>query len=91
MFGITAVRYGVTRSRHGMSLGDVQDVLFLSSLGEEDFQTYVETGVYRRSPHHRWLAENDGAISLAWFAQEAKAGRLLPDELEVQKTMEKAG
>ncbi|MDG1353887.1 MAG: helix-turn-helix transcriptional regulator [Sulfitobacter sp.] len=91
LFGITAVRYGVTRSRHGMSLGDVQDVLFLSSLGEEDFQTYVETGVYRRSPHHRWLAENDGAISLAWFAQEAKAGRLLPDELEVQKTMEKAG
>lgn len=32
-FGITAVRYGLTRSRYGMSLGDLQDILFLSSLG----------------------------------------------------------
>jgi len=43
-FGIKAVRYGLTRSRYGMSLGDLQDILFLSSLGEEDFATYIETG-----------------------------------------------
>jgi LuxR family transcriptional regulator len=90
-FGIKAVRYGLTRSRYGMSLGDLQDILFLSSLGEEDFATYIETGLYRRSPHYRWLAENVGAVSLGWFVAEARAGRLLPDELAVQNAMEQAG
>jgi len=91
IFGITAVRYGLTRSRHGMSLGDLQDILFLSTLGEKDFTDYIETGLYRRSPHYRWMAENDGAVSWGWFVQEAKAGRLLPDEHAFLAEMEQAG
>lgn len=90
-FNITAVRYGLTRSRYGMSLGDLQDVLYLSTLGEQDFKAYIETGLYRRSPHYRWMAENDGVVSWGWFLDEAKAGRLLPDEQAFLQEMERAG
>lgn len=91
LFGITAVRYGLTRSRYGMSLGDLQDILFLSTLGAQDFTDYIETGLYRRSPHYRWMAQNDGAVSWGWFVQEADAGRLLPDERAFLAEMERAG
>lgn len=91
MYGITAVRYGLTRSRYGMSLGDLQDILYLSSLGAQDFTDYIETGLYRRSPHYRWMAENDGAVSWGWFLQEAAAGWLHPDEQAFLQEMEKAG
>ncbi|WP_299024189.1 LuxR family transcriptional regulator [uncultured Sulfitobacter sp.] len=90
-FGITAVRYGLTRSRYGMSLGDLQDILFLSTLGEQDFTDYIETGLYRRSPHYRWMAENDGAVSWGWFVQEAAAGRLKEEERAFLKDMERSG
>lgn len=91
LFGITAVRYGLTRSRYGMSLGDLQDILFLSSLGEQDFTQYIETGHYRRSPHYRWMAQNDGAVSWGWFLEEARAGRLPPEEQAFLHEMEGAG
>ncbi|MEH6830333.1 MAG: autoinducer binding domain-containing protein [Sulfitobacter sp.] len=90
-FGITAVRYGLTRSRYGMSLGDLQDILFLSTLGTQDFTDYIETGLYRRSPHYRWMAENDGAVSWGWFIDEAKAGRLPEDEQEFLEELVAAG
>ncbi|MEH6646780.1 autoinducer binding domain-containing protein [Sulfitobacter sp.] len=90
-FGITAVRYGLTRSRYGMSLGDLQDILFLSTVGEQDFIDYIETGLYRRSPHYRWMAENNGAVSWGWFLEKAKAGRLLPDEHAFLAEMEQVG
>lgn len=91
LFGITAVRYGLTRSRYGMSLGDLQDILFLSSLGTQDFTDYIETGLYRRSPHYRWMAENDGAVSWGWFVTEAAAGRLPEDEIRFLAEMERSG
>ena len=90
-FGITAARYGLTRSRYGMSLGDLQDILFLSTLGTQDFTHYIETGHYRRSPHYRWMAENDGAVSWGWFLEEAAAGRLLTDEQQFLEEMGAAG
>ena len=90
-FGITAVRYGLTRSRYGMSLGDLQDILFLSTLGAQDFSDYIETGLYRRSPHYRWMAENDGAVSWGWFLEEAQAGRLLEDEQRFLDELAAAG
>jgi hypothetical protein len=64
MCAITAGRYGRTRSRYGMSLGDLQDILLLSSSGAQDFTDYIETGHYRRSPQYRWMVENEGAKSL---------------------------
>lgn len=91
LYGITSVRYGLTRSRYGMSLGDLQDILFLSTMGTEDFDNYIATGMYRRSPHYRWMAENDGAISWGWFVDEARAGRLLPEEQVFLTELEKAG
>ena len=90
-FGITAVRYGLTRSRYGMSLGDLQDILFLSSLGAQDFTDYIETGLYRRSPHYRWMAENDGVVSWGWFVDQAQAGNLLEDEQLFLQEMEAVG
>ena len=90
-FGITAVRYGLTRSRYGMSLGDLQDILFLSSMGAQDFTDYIETSLYRRSPHYRWMAENDGAVSWGWFVTEARTGRLMSDERAFLAEMEAAG
>ncbi len=90
-FGITAVRYGLTRSRYGMSLGDLQDILFLSTLGEQDFTDYIEAGLYRRSPHYRWMAQNDGAVSWGWFDEEAKAGRLPQSECEFLDDLRRAG
>ncbi len=87
-FGIAAVRYGLTRSRYGMSLGDLHDILFLSTLGSQDFTDYIETGLYRRSPHYRWMAENNGAVSWGWFLEEAQAGRLPESE---QRFLEELG
>ncbi len=52
-FGITGVHYGLTRSRFGMSVGDLQDILFLSTLGRQDFTDYIETGQHWRWPHYR--------------------------------------
>jgi LuxR family transcriptional regulator len=80
LFGITGVRYGLTRSRYGMSLGDLQDILFLSTLGARDFTDYIETGQYRRSPHYRWMAERDGAVSWGWFLEAEQLEWLTPDE-----------
>ncbi|QUJ77075.1 autoinducer binding domain-containing protein [Sulfitobacter albidus] len=91
LFDITAVRYGLTRSRYGYSLGDLQDILYLSSMGDSDFSNYIETGAYRRSPHFRWMAENDGAVSWGHFVTEWRAGRLEPQELEYMEILEKAG
>ncbi len=91
LFGITAVRYGLTRSRYGLSLGDLQDILFLSTLGAQDTADYIEAGAYRRSPHYRWMAENDGAVSWGWFVREAAEGRLLPSERNFIAQMARAG
>ncbi|KIN71642.1 helix-turn-helix transcriptional regulator [Sulfitobacter guttiformis] len=90
-FGITGVRYGLTRSRYGMSLGDLQDILFLSTLGTQDFTDYIETGLYRRSPHYRWMAQNDGVVSWGWFVTEAAAGRLPDEEIKFLQEMEAVG
>lgn len=90
-FGIRAVRYGLTRARYGMSLGDLQDVLFLSTLGAQDFTDYIETGLYRRSPHYRWMAENNGAVSWGWFYEEAAAGRLPESECAFLDDLNAAG
>ena len=91
LFGISAVRYGLTRSRYGMSLGDLQDILFLSSMGAQDFNDYIETGLYRRSPHYRWMAERDGAVSWGWFLGPEAKEWLLPDEQLFLSQMEEAG
>lgn len=91
LFGITGVRYGLTRSRHGMSLGDLQDILFLSTLGEQDFTDYIETGLYRRSPHYRWMAENDGVVSWGWFLDAAQRAWLTQDEQVFMSENEQAG
>jgi|GEM_PF-6841840 hypothetical protein len=47
------MRYGLTRSRFGMSVGELQDILFLSTLGTQGFTNYIERGQHWRWPHYR--------------------------------------
>lgn len=86
-FGFERVNYGLTRGRVGTSIGDPQDVLFLSTHALDRVRAHHTSGLYRRTAEYRWVLENTGAVSWGWVHAERAAGRLSPGECAAMDEM----
>lgn len=78
--GFARVNYGFTRFRHDKTIGDPEDALFLTTLGDDYAQRYFRGGFYARTPVFRWAERNTGACTWAWVKTAFDAGRLSVEE-----------
>ncbi len=81
-FGFVKLLYGFTRSRTQNSFGDRQDIMILTNHNEDYVHTFVDGGLYFHAPMVQWAAENVGACSWSWFAQQSAA------QTEIQKKLQ---
>ena len=79
--GFARVNYGFTRFHHDKTIGDPDDALFLTTLGDDYAQRYFHGGLYARTPMFRWVAQNIGACTWTWVRDAHAAGRLAPEEV----------
>ncbi len=78
--GFQRVNYGFTRFRHDKTIGDPEDALFLTTLGDEYAQRFFHGGFYARTPVFRWAEHNTGACTWSWVRRAMDAGQLTADE-----------
>lgn len=89
--GFGRVNYGLSRHQHGDFIGDLKDVVFLSTLSETDLGQYLHNGHFQRTPQFRWLLTNVGAKTWRWVDEDLAAGRLSTDEVLAQAYSRKLG
>lgn len=80
-YGFSRVNYGFTRNRHDLSIGSPDDVVFMSSIGEDYIQHYFTNGFYATTPLYRWAAKTIGSTTWRWVDEDLQAGRLSAEEL----------
>ena len=80
--GFARLNYGLTRFRNGRSIGDPEDVLYLSTGDPAYRERYFQSGLYARTPQWRWMTHNVGATTWRWVHDDLAAGRLSADEAE---------
>lgn len=80
-FGFGRLLYGYTSQRSGTSFGDPEDMIILSNHKREYIRHFMDGGLYFHAPMVRWAAENVGACSWRWMAENQEA--LSRDELKV--------
>ncbi len=80
--GFARVNYGYTRYRHANSVGDLDDLLFLSSNPPDYAKLYFTDGFYAKTPMYRWVTQNDGHCTWRWVAEAYAAGTLPFSEAE---------
>ncbi len=78
--GFERLNYGYTRYRVGNSIGDPDDVFFLSTHAIDQVRAFHDSGLYLRSADYRWVRENVGACPWDWVQSERAAGRLSAQE-----------
>ncbi len=78
--GFSRVTYGLTRFRTERSIGDLDDILFLTTHDPDYTAFYFRDRFFARTPIFRWLATHTGATTWAWVAEDLAAGRLTSDE-----------
>jgi DNA-binding CsgD family transcriptional regulator len=81
--GFSRVNYGFTRFHHDKTIGDPEDALFLTTLGDDYAQRYFSGGFYARTPVFRWAEKNIGACTWSWVKEAMDQGRLTADEMAV--------
>ena len=72
-FGFPRLLYGLTQSRTRGNFGPRDDFLILTNLDESYTKPFVDEGLYLRAPMVRWAAENTGACSWSWIANNPDA------------------
>jgi LuxR family transcriptional regulator len=80
--GFARVTYGLTRFRTERSIGDLDDILFLTSHDPDYTAFYFRDRFFSRTPIYRWLATHSGATTWKWVADHMADGRLRPQEAE---------
>lgn len=80
--GFSRLNYGFTKFRYDRSIGDPDDVLFLTTTSAEYAQRYFRGGLYARTPVFRWVTNNVGHCTWRWVQEAFVAGTLLPDEMD---------
>lgn len=83
--GFSRLNYGFTRFRYDRSIGDPDDVLFLTTGSAEYAQRYFRGGLYARTPVYRWVTKNVGHCNWRWVQEAYAAGTLPPDEMAAVK------
>ncbi len=87
--GFDRLIYGFTRFRTAQSLGDPDDLLILTNHDPAYSDHFIGGRLYMHAPMLRWAAENTGACSWSWIAEQAP--RLSEAELEVVEFNQKMG
>lgn len=82
-YGFDRLFYGFTRFSTATSFGDPQDLLILSTHTSAYSHGFLDQGLYFHAPLVRWAAENRGACSWGWVADQAKLHGLTADEMKV--------
>ena len=80
--GFTRLNYGCTRFRYDLSIGDPDDLVFLTTGSAEYAQRYFRGGLYARTPVYRWVTKNVGHCTWRWVQEAFVAGTLPPDEMD---------
>jgi DNA-binding CsgD family transcriptional regulator len=80
--GFSRLNYGFTKFRYDRSIGDPDDVLFLTTTNAEYAQRYFRGGLYARTPVYRWVTNNVGYTTWRWVQEAYEAGTLPPDEMD---------
>ncbi|MFD1343374.1 LuxR family transcriptional regulator [Litorisediminicola beolgyonensis] len=82
-YGFTRMLYGVTRFRHGDSLGDPSDFLMLTNHSPDYASAFVNQRLYADAPMVRWALEHEGAASWSLLHARAAADDLSPAERRI--------
>lgn len=90
-YGFDRLFYGFTRFSTATSFGDPQDLLILSTHNPEYSHGFLEQGLYFHAPLVQWAAENRGACSWGWVADQARLHGLTSDEMKVLEFNRKHG
>jgi DNA-binding CsgD family transcriptional regulator len=83
--GFGRVNYGYTRFLSDRTIGDPEDVVFLTTADAEYARRYFSGGLYARTPIFRWAQQNSGACTWSWVRGAMERGELTPDEVEAVK------
>jgi len=68
-FGFDRLIYGYTRYNTATSIGDLQDVLLLSTQSPQYMDSFIGAGLYWHAPMVKWVRENVGACSWRWMEE----------------------
>lgn len=79
--GFGRVNYGYTRFLNDRSIGNPEDVVFLTTADAEYARRYFSGGLYARTPIFRWAQRNTGACTWAWVRGAMERGELTADEV----------
>ncbi len=80
--GFSRVNYGYTRFRYDRSIGNPDDVIYLTTAGPEYARRYFAEGLYARTPVWKWAQANSGCCTWAWVREKLARGELTPDETD---------
>ena len=89
--GFSRLNYGFTKFRYDRSIGDPDDVLFLTTGSAEYAQRYFRGGLYARTPMYRWVTKNVGYCSWRWVQEAYASGTLPPDEMDAVRLNQSLG
>ena len=89
--GLSRATYGFTRFRRERSVGDPDDLLFVSSYPADYSRLYFQGGLYAKTAMFRWVTQNTGTCTWRWVEEAAQRGELSPQEIEAMKVNRAAG
>lgn len=88
-FGFDRLIYGYTRFHTKNSVGDMQDILLMTTHGAEYMREFIGNGLYANAPMVQWARENVGVCSWGWMDEHA--GHFSPSERKVFEFNKKMG
>ena len=80
--GFSRVNYGYTRFRYDKSIGNPDDVIYLTTASAEYARVYFSDGLYARTPVFKWAQANTGCCTWGWVREKLARGELSPDEVD---------
>ncbi len=80
--GFSRVNYGYTRFRYASSIGNPDDVIYLTTAGPEYARRYFSEGLYARTPVWKWAQRNTGCTTWAFVREMLERGELTADEMD---------
>lgn len=81
-YGFSRANYGLTRYRYDRSIGNPDDVIYLTTAGPEYARRYFAEGLYARTPVYKWAQANVGSCTWGWVREKLARGELTPDEVD---------
>lgn len=80
--GFARANYGLSRFRTEKSVGNPDDVVYLTSFPPDYSNFYFRGGFYARTALYRWALEHQGSCTWRWVEDKLLAGELSPEEVD---------